>query len=72
MEEASPKSRIATILLCWFLGYLGVHRFYVGKTISGIVYLLTGGIFLIGVWYDFIMLLLGKFQDKDGLLITKD
>lgn len=72
MAEASPKSRIATILLCWFLGYLGVHRFYVGKTISGIVYLLTGGVFLIGVWYDFIMLLLGKFQDKDGLLITKD
>ena len=43
---------IAWILLT-FLGVLGVHRFYLGKWISGILYLLTGGFFLIGVIYDF-------------------
>ena len=43
---------IAWILLT-FLGVLGVHRFYLGKWISGLLYLLTGGFFLIGVVYDF-------------------
>ena len=36
-----------------FLGPLGLHRFYMGKWISGILYLLTGGLFLIGWIYDF-------------------
>lgn len=40
-------------MLLTFLGFFGVHRFYLGKWISGIVYLLTGGLFLIGILYDF-------------------
>ena len=43
---------VAWILLT-FLGYLGIHRFYLGKIISGVVYLLTGGIFFIGILYDY-------------------
>jgi TM2 domain-containing membrane protein YozV len=43
---------VAWILLA-FLGVFGLHRMYQGKWISGIVYLLTGGLFLIGVLYDF-------------------
>jgi TM2 domain-containing membrane protein YozV len=43
---------IAWILLT-FLGVFGLHRFYLGKWISGLLYLLTGGFFLIGVIYDF-------------------
>ncbi len=43
---------IAWILLT-FLGAFGIHRFYQGKWISGIIYLLTGGLFLVGVIYDF-------------------
>ena len=39
-------------LLLAFLGLLGFHRFYLGKWITGIVYLLTGGLFLIGWLYD--------------------
>src|SRR3990167_3115132 len=43
---------VAWILLT-FLGVFGVHRMYQGKWLSGILYLLTGGLFLIGVLYDF-------------------
>ena len=42
-----------TWLLLVFLGVFGAHRFYMGKWISGIVYLLTGGLFLIGYLYDY-------------------
>jgi len=42
---------IAWILLT-FLGLFGIHRFYMGKWLSGIVYLLTGGLFGIGYLYD--------------------
>ncbi|MBG7618759.1 TM2 domain-containing protein [Herbaspirillum sp. AP02] len=40
-------------LLLTFLGLFGVHRMYIGKWISGILYLFTGGFFLLGVLYDF-------------------
>ncbi len=40
-------------LLLTFLGIFGVHRMYIGKWLSGILYLLTGGVFLLGVLYDF-------------------
>ncbi|MBU0960931.1 MAG: TM2 domain-containing protein [Proteobacteria bacterium] len=43
---------IAWILLT-FLGLFGIHRFYQGKWISGILYLLTGGLFTVGIIYDF-------------------
>ena len=39
-------------LLLAFLGIFGVHRMYQGKWLTGIVYLLTGGLFLIGWLYD--------------------
>jgi TM2 domain-containing membrane protein YozV len=43
---------LAWILLT-FLGVFGVHRFYMGKWFTGIIYLLTGGLFLIGYIYDY-------------------
>ena len=83
----SPKSRLATTLLAWFLGYFGAHRFYVGKTGTAIVMLVLGivGIplcfVLVGipivigvtVWrlIDFIIAVTGNMKDKDGLLIEK-
>lgn len=52
-----PKNKWVAILLCLLLGYLGAHKFYEGKTGMGILYLFTGGLFLIGVILDFIALL---------------
>lgn len=43
---------LAWILLT-FLGLLGIHRMYMGKWISGLLYLVTGGLFAIGYLYDF-------------------
>ncbi len=48
-----PTDYNVTWLLLTFLGYFGIHRFYMGKILSGILYLCTGGIFLVGVVYDF-------------------
>ena len=62
----SDKSGVTVLLLCLFLGTLGVHRFYVGKTGSGLGMLFTlGGL---GVWtlVDFIMILTGSFTDVNG------
>ena len=40
-------------VLLTFLGAFGIHRFYLGKWLTGVLYLLTGGLLLIGVAYDF-------------------
>ena len=66
IQERSPKDWITTLLLCFFVGALGVHRFYVGKVGTGVVQLLTlGGC---GIWtlIDFILIIVGKFTDGDG------
>lgn len=67
VQTVSPKLLLPASLLCFFLGTLGIHRFYVGKVGTGIAMILTlGGL---GVWtlVDFIMLLVGAFKDKNGL-----
>lgn len=43
---------VAWILLT-FLGLFGIHRFYQGKWVTGILYLLTGGLFLLGIIHDY-------------------
>jgi len=65
------KSWIVAVLLCFFLGVLGVHRFYVGKIGTGILQLITLGGFGIWVLIDFIMILIGKFTDKQGQPLAK-
>lgn len=62
----SDKGFVPALLLCFFLGVLGVHRFYVGKIGTGILMLLTLGGF--GIWQiiDFVMIAVGSFTDKEG------
>lgn len=57
----SNKSKTVALLLCIFLGYLGVHRFYVGKTKTGILYLFTVGLCGIGWIVDIILIATDKF-----------
>ena len=67
--QKSAKGFVPAILLCFFFGVLGVHRFYVGKIGTGIAMIFTfGGL---GIWalVDFIMLVCGSFKDKQGLPI---
>ena len=62
----SDKSRLVTLLLGGYLGMFGGHRFYVGKTGTGIIWLLTFGLFTIGWLVDTILIITGNFYDKDG------
>ncbi len=71
MQGVSSKSRLVALLLCFFLGGLGVHRFYAGKIGTGIVWLLTLGCFGIGSLIDLIIIICGSFTDKDGNLIKE-
>ncbi|MBA4386667.1 MAG: hypothetical protein C0404_01730 [Verrucomicrobia bacterium] len=69
MAEVSDKKRLIVFLLCFFLGGFGVHRFYVGKTGTGVAQLLTCGGLCVWVLIDLIMIIMGKFTDKDGKVI---
>lgn len=69
MSNLSEKGFVPTLLLCFFLGMFGVHRFYAGKIGTGILQLVTlGGL---GIWamIDFVIIACGNFKDKRGLLI---
>ncbi len=66
MANVSKKNRLAALLLCFFFGVFGVHRFYVGKIVTAIIWLLTAGIVGIGVVVDFILIIIGSFTDKQG------
>lgn len=65
----SEKSGLACLLLLLFLGWLGAHRFYVGKIGTAILYIITfGGV---GIWalIDLISIILGNFKDAEGKYI---
>ena len=67
----STTDWLALFLLTFFVGVLGVHRFYVGKIGTGFLMLLTlGGL---GVWFlvDLILVVTGQFTNKDGQKIPR-
>ncbi len=65
----SNKSKTTAALLCFFLGWLGAHRFYTGKIGTAILYLFTAGLWGVGALVDFIMILVGSYRDTNGLIL---
>ena len=84
----SNEKKLTLLLLCWFFGLFGVHRFYTGKYLSGglqLLGVLLGGVvaffeikalafpfIIFPLWWvlDFLLIIMGKFTDKDGKPIT--
>jgi TM2 domain-containing membrane protein YozV len=68
-EDISPKKRSLALLLCMLFGWLGLHRFYVEKHVTALLMMVTLGGF--GLWYfiDFVWIIAGTFEDKDGKLL---
>jgi hypothetical protein len=71
MGGAGQKSWMTTLLLAIFVGWAGVHRFYTGHTLLGVLQLITcgGG----GIWQlvDIIFILMGKYTDAQGRPLQK-
>lgn len=68
-EQKLNTEWLIVLLFAFFLGWLGVHRFYVGKIGTGVLMIFTfGGL---GIWslIDLIMVAVGQFKKKDGTLI---
>lgn len=69
VPEPSKKSRSVSVFLC-LIGFTpfisGLHRFYVGRPWTGLLYFLTGGLFFIGTALDLIVLIAGAFGDGKG------
>jgi len=65
-EDISPKKRSMALLLCILFGWLGLHRFYVEKHVTALLMMVTLGGF--GLWYfiDFVLIIAGSFEDKEG------
>jgi TM2 domain len=70
-EGDSDYTRLPIFLLCLLVGWLGIHRFFIGKIGTGILMLLTlGGL---GIWVvvDLILILLGEFKDPEGRKVVR-
>ena len=70
--QYSNRDWLVTLLFSIFLGYLGIHRFYVGKIGTGILWLLTGGCLGVGALVDIIMIATENFTDDGNRLIVQD
>ena len=67
MPTKSPKSKVVALLLLIFLGGIGIHRFYVGKIGTGLLWMFTFGLFGLGWFIDLILIIAGGFTDSNGL-----
>ena len=69
--SSSQQDWFVALLLCFFIGIIGAHRFYVGKIGTGVLMVFTlGGL---GIWtfIDLILIIVGKFKNKDGEVLSR-
>jgi len=70
--DVSPdKEILPALLLCFFIGWTGAHRFYVGKVGTGLLMLFTFGVFGILWFIDFVMIIVGSFTDSQGRRVAR-
>jgi len=70
-EQVSDKSMVPAALLCFFLGILGIHRFYIGRWKTAILMILTlGGL---GIWQiiDLVRIITGGLTDSQGRTLQR-
>ncbi len=67
----TDKRILPAAILAFFFGIFGAHRFYVGKTGTALLQLVTAG--GAGIWamIDLVLIVCGAFTDKQGIRITK-
>ncbi|MCH5204734.1 MAG: TM2 domain-containing protein [Oscillospiraceae bacterium] len=67
---SNPRNKWISLFLCIFFGTLGIHRFYEGKFKTGLLWLLTGGLFTVGWIVDMVIFLSMEknryYIDKNG------
>jgi len=69
--SSSQQDWLVALLLCFFIGVIGAHRFYVGKIGTGLLMVFTlGGL---GIWtfIDLFLIIVGKFKNKDGEILSR-
>lgn len=69
-KTTSDRKKWTAFWLCFLLGFLGAHYFYVGRPGKGFAYLFTCGFLGIGWFVDLIVILSGGFRDADGLRVV--
>jgi len=70
-QEYSNKSTLVCAIVAMTLGFVGGHKFYTGRVKDGFIHILSS-FFLIGLLlalYDLVMIISGKFRDKEGKLL---
>ena len=71
-QRISSKNHTQILLMAIFLGFLGIHRFVAGKTGTGVLWLLTAGVFGVGWFVDVVHLLGNCFEDYSGAPIVSE
>ena len=69
-KAVSEKSRGIAVFLCILFGWLGLHRFYVNKPVTGVLMMFTMGGFGMWILVDLILLLSERFKDSDDYIVT--
>lgn len=71
VTQTSDKSRTVALICCLLGGWFGVHLFYVGRIVKGLVYMFTGGLFGVGWLIDTIQIACGGFTDSGRAPLRK-